>query len=129
MPKMTTGEILLLAGGAFGLWWYFNQQPAAVPALSTSVASTSAAIPMPVPGASMTSAQQVSNPNATVAQQTTIFNWITSWMDAKSQAAFFAAWPIMTASDIAGLMQWSAGVTGGAPWDAWRQKYQIDIGQ
>jgi hypothetical protein len=128
--KKKTGEILLIAGAAIA-GWYFFLGPGRTPTPTASIPDNSNPQPLlgpvaiPVPGANVTSAAG-SNPYATQAQQATIFSWI-KWLGAADQAQFFAQWPSMTAGDVANLMAWSGGQTGGSAWDQWRQKYQIDI--
>ena len=90
----------------------------------TSVA-TGQAVAIPSPGGNISTATG-QNKYATVAQETLIFNWI-KWMKASDQAAFFAAWPSMTQTEVNNLVAWANGTPGGIAWDIWRTKYQIDV--
>jgi hypothetical protein len=155
---MKNGTILAL--GAAGLAvWYFGFGPGKIIPIATSEASpnlqpganlitappgsgnlmvqapaSQTAVSIPVPGANA-NAVTGTNPNATLAQQQTIFTWANS-MKASDQAAFYAAWPEMTSSDISGLMdlivnEWQGGqpVTPARTlfWNTWRQTYGIDV--
>lgn len=151
---MKNTEILLLGGAALAVW-YFGFGPGkgtiTVPGITPAAASiplpsgsvtpvpliaqqSTNPVSIPVPGANMMT-QTGTNPNATMAQEQTIFAWVNT-MDAADQAQFYAQWNIMTASDVAGLMdlivnEWQGGqpVTPArtAFWNAWRTKYKIDI--
>jgi hypothetical protein len=150
---MKNSEILLIGAAGIGIW-YFMFGPGATPTPAVSLPSSAAlALPagsvtplplltpaqtnpvaIPVPGAN-TMTQIAANSNATVAQQQTIFTWVNT-MDAADQAAFYSQWGVMTAADVAGLMdlivnEWQGGqpVTPArtAFWNAWRVKYGIDI--
>lgn len=156
---MKNGEILGLAAVGIAVWYFGfgpGKSPAVSPVLSTpnlqpganllnapagsgnlllQATGSQSAVAIPIPGANQT-AVAGTNPNATLAQQTTIFNWATGSMDAGDQARFFAAWPEMTSSDIAGLMdlivnEWQGGqpVTPARTlfWNNWRQTYGIDV--
>lgn len=146
---MKNETILLLAGGGLLAWYFWKHQQPAQPGLAVvpqqgtlplpvdllgipqtvtpnlANSATGQAVAIPVPGANIASATG-QNPNATIAQEQTIFNWI-KWMKASDQAAFFGAWPQMTASEVSNLLAWASGQAGGQAWDQWRMKYSIDI--
>jgi len=149
---MKTNEILLLGGVGIAVWYFGFYKPSQIipPAVQSSPTQAllmtatggsplqSAAslnpVSIPSPGGNMTTANST-NPNATLAQQTTIFNWANT-LKAADQAQFYASWPNMTASDVAGLMdlivnEWQGGqpVTPArtAFWNTWRTTYKIDI--
>lgn len=152
---MKTSEILLLGGIGIAVWYLGFYKPSQLTQMQPSAPGGSLPQPLlnsatnglqlqssaslnpvaiPSPGANMTTANST-NPNATIAQQTTIFNWANT-LNAADQAQFYASWPNMTASDVAGLMdlivnEWQGGqpVTPArtAFWNSWRLTYKIDI--
>ena len=150
---MKTNEILLLGAAGIAVWYFGFYKPGqlstqlpsqpvqpllpgatSLPGISLQSSASLNPVSIPSPGASM-STQTGTNPNATLAQQTTIFNWANTLKPA-DQAQFYAMWSQMTSSDIAGLMdlivnEWQGGqpVTAARTnfWNAWRVKYQIDV--
>lgn len=76
------------------------------------------------------------NPNATLDQQTTLFNWATAAMGVNQPgdlAQFMKMYPKFTASDIAGLLDlintgFSSSPAHTAFWNNWRAQYDIDNG-
>lgn len=143
---MKNSEILLLGGVGLAVW-YFGFGPGRGVTSPSVPAPAPAGNPLPLIGPSQLNANSIpvpgvnqmtqtgQNPNATLAQQQTIFSWANT-MSAADQAQFYASWHVMTASDVAGLMdlivnEWQGGqpVTPArtAFWDNWRQTYRIDI--
>ena len=142
---MKTEKLLLLGGLGVAAYFIYTKyinpvatlQPSAVPNNLTPIPMTvtnqiQAAASIPGQYGSDTPV----NPNATLAQQTTLFNWATqSWgtTQAGDLAQFMKMFPVFTAADINGLMDlintgFSPSAAHTSFWNNWRARYDIDNG-
>jgi hypothetical protein len=143
---MKTEKLLLIGGLGVAAYYLYTKyasgsagtlQPQAVPLNNSTIPQT---VTNQLTAASSLSGQYGSdvpiNPNATIAQQATLFNWATAAMGTKQPgdlAQFMKMYSLFTATDIAGLLDLINTSFAPSPahtsfWNNWRAQYDIDNG-